>query len=708
MKFQDYAALIEQQLWDMANKYPLFRSSLPGTILWDTYLSNFRPGDNPVFRDPESSEHNCNLDHAFIKRYGNIVAIDENYNIITMFDLDIPESSKYYQPNKAMQAALGLVGIQDAFTETYSELNSLPYESLKRTQSKYKLGFKETFKTYTEEEASKFGVVTPDIVYKFYHFYGTIPAKYVDASGKSESSIIAEYRDTKSVLMRGLEEISLDTLELVKDLIEQNSLLNGESYLPKLTQFINLKKAYLELDQSKRANWAWVTSLTLKSRFRNELIGTLCVEIESGIPLNDACLNWNKRADPVNYMKATAPISKKQIEDAKKFVLENGYEASFNRRFATIEDINISEILHVHNSASEQKVASIFDSVKPTTVKKESTLKSMDNVKEVSIQEFLNDYLSKCNSLEVLLEGRYKSNLVTMTTDGVPNAKPIFKWTNNFSWTYNGNLAGKSLITQAVKSAGGSIDGVLRFSIMWNENGNDIVDLDAHAHVQNGSHIYFGNQRDWKSKGELDIDMICPKGLGVENIVWKDIHAINNDVIELKINNFDKGRNTGFKAEVVFNGITYAYHYDGVFMGTKAIATVTIKNGEFSIKHEMPCAEETSTEMWGLKTLEFQKVNLVCQSPNYWGTNNIGNRHYFFMLEGCHSDTAMRSFHTENLNSDLLLHRKVMEVLGETTKLTPNKAQLAGVGFNSTIKDDLIVRYSLRGDNSSKLLKIKF
>jgi hypothetical protein len=27
----------------------------------------------------------------------------------------------------------------------------------------------------------------------------------------------------------------------------------------------------------------------------------------------------------------------------------------------------------------------------------------------------------------------------------------MFKWNNNFSWTFNGNLAGKSQIKQAVK-----------------------------------------------------------------------------------------------------------------------------------------------------------------------------------------------------------------------------------------------------------------
>ena len=44
-----------------------------------------------------------------------------------------------------------------------------------------------------------------------------------------------------------------------------------------------------------------------------------------------------------------------------------------------------------------------------------------------------------------------------------------FKWDNPYSWTYKGNLAGKSELTQMVEARGGNIDGVFRFSHSWNE-----------------------------------------------------------------------------------------------------------------------------------------------------------------------------------------------------------------------------------------------
>ena len=61
----------------------LFVSEVRGDRLWDVYMDHT---DNTTFRDPESSVYNCNHCKNFIKRYGNIVAMDENNNIITLFD----------------------------------------------------------------------------------------------------------------------------------------------------------------------------------------------------------------------------------------------------------------------------------------------------------------------------------------------------------------------------------------------------------------------------------------------------------------------------------------------------------------------------------------------------------------------------------------------------------------------------------------------
>ena len=75
------------------------------------------------------------------------------------------------------------------------------------------------------------------------------------------------------------------------------------------------------------------------------------------------------------------------------------------------------------------------------------------------------------------------------------------------------------------------------------------------------------------------------------------------------------------------------------------------------------------------------------------------------MLDGCKCPTSIRSFHSENLIPELAQHRKVLEVLGNTTMINSTDKQLSGLGFNATVKDELIVK--LQG-SFKRVIKIKF
>lgn len=722
--FQAFSVLIASQFNTMQSTGKLFKSSLSGQELWDLYLGSFTPENNPVFRDPNSSTHNCNLDNNFIRRYGNIVAVNEDNEIVSIFDINLPKDSEYYDSVKACRKALSKAKIEDVFTETFISLNSLPYESCKKTQETFRLGIAENHKIYSEQEAGKYGVVKAGQVYKFYHFYADLEARFVDMSGASIESIMGSFRDDKNVLKRGLDEISADTLQLVIDLINQGSLLNGDTHKHKVETFLKLKKEYDELSAKEKDNWAWVNSYKLPfAKFKNELIGVLCSELAEGKDLNKSCQDWNKRVDPINYMKAKSPITQKQIDDAQKFVEEHGYEESFQRRFATIDDIDISEIIHAGTQEGSIKTASLFDKVKASTPTRHRR-SEFDGVEEVTIEKFMNDILPSCTSVEAFLENRMAGNMVTMTTANNIDSKRIFKWDNNFSWTYNGNLSGKSLLADMVVAKGGRVDGVFRFTHSWNEIEPNKSLMDLHVFMPGNVHkvlnpsdsygtgrrVGWNRRNDPQSKGVQDVDYVkeAPTGhIPVENITFPDINLMPEGVYTCKVHNWAY-RKTGGKgrAEIAFAGQVFKY----VYPATKnkewvTIAEVTLKNGVFTIKHILEPVEEYGQDMWGLKTGEFHKVNLVSLSPNYWGKNSVGDKHYFFMMDKCYSDSSIRSFHNDNLNSDLVQYRKVIDVLADTIKLESTPKQLAGLGFNSTIKDELIVKVQ---GSFKRVLKIKF
>lgn len=690
--------LMQAQFDKMCAYGILFRSSLSGESLWALYMKGF--GADPVFRDPNSSVHNCNLCNNFIRRYGNIVALDANLDVVTMFDID--GGPEYGESLKLMSEALKRARIANIFVESYAELNSLPYEACKKTNDVFKLGIDKNHKMYNKAEAEKYGVVKEGEVRTFHHFCLYLPKVYVSMN-ESSATVMSTRRANKEVLKRGLDEINMDTLELVRDLIQQGSLLNGDAYLNKVKAFIHLKKTYTLIPQDKKDSWCWSNVNTIYSGFRNELIGTLCVELSEGEELNKACESWNKRVDPVNYMKVKSPITQRQIEEAKKFVDENGYSESFNRRMATIDDVIVSEILHYNAGDGEIKKVSVFDNVKvPSTRHKRS---EFNNVEEIHIDKFMRDVLPTCTSVELFFENRMEEQMVTLMTSDKQNdnIKNILKWGNNYSWTYKGNITGKSQIKEAVKSRGGITDAVLRFSIMWSEKDVDNSDLDAWAKEPDGRRIGFSTEyrkdRSHSSRtpmsGQLDVDIMRPSDYKyeniVENIAWNDISKMKDGEYKLWVNMYSNRGSKGFKAEVEVNDEIYTYEYTSAFGEDKTVAVVIKKGNSFTIEHKMK-ETATSREIYGLSTGEFHQVNLVCLSPNYWQDNSVGFKHYFFMLKGCKSPVALRTFHNEHLNSELLQHRKVMDVLGNSSFAEPIDRQLSGVGFNSTVRDSVILR----------------
>jgi hypothetical protein len=708
----EFVKLIQAQFDRMCATGKLFRSSLTGQQVWDLYISGFIPKYNPIFRDPDSSLHNCNLCKNFIRRYGNIIAIDENYDIITIFDIE--PSEEFISVARLLSSELKKCSIVEVFFETFNELNSLPYESCNKKNAQYKLGVDKNVKRYTKEESEKFGVVKPDEIREFNHLHLYLPKQFVDMSGKSIEAIMAEYRDAKNVFQKAMQDIPLDTLMLVKDLINQGSLLDGQTHLYKIEQIIPLKEQYLGVSARSDShmaadNWCWVNSYRLSfAKFKNELIGVLCTELAEGKELNDACQAWNKRVDPANYMKATAPITKKQIEEARKFVEENGYVESFDRRFANIDDIKASEIKHINVGDGKLKSVSIFDNVKSTSTRHKRS--EFDGVEEVSIDKFMRDILPGCTSVEAFLSNKFDGNMVSLTTANIKESKPIFKWNNNYSWTFNGNLAGKSMIKDAVEARGGKVDGVLNVRLAWNSSD----DYDLHCLEPNRNHIYYGNLREiHKSSGRLDLDAngrdgIQQKGNIVENITYSDKSKMPEGEYLIFVHNYAT-RSIDYKGltvEVEYGDELISFNYDKVIPHSEnvEICKIVFKKGEFNVIPIIQSSNQ-SRELYGLQTNEFHKVNLLCLSPNHWDGNNIGNKHFFFMLQGCKSPVCIRSFHNENLIPELLSHRKVMEVLGTTNMIDPSEKQLSGLGFNATVRDELIVR--LQG-SFKRVIKIKF
>jgi len=79
-------------------------------------------------------------------------------------------------------------------------------------------------------------------------------------------------------------------------------------------------------------------------------------------------------------------------------------------------------------------------------------------------------------------------------------------------------------------------------------------------------------------------------------------------------------------------------------------------------------------------------------SPNYWDDRTVGNKHFFFMLDGCSNEDKARGFFNEFLTDELTPHRKVFEMVGSKMKTEESENQLSGIGFSSTQRNYILCR----------------
>lgn len=654
----------------LKNSVSLFTVDIDKDEIWNLYLDSFPEGTNEILR--ERRQYDCSCCRSFVKNYGSIVGIIDG-KMVSIWDV---KAEGYYQVVvDALNEKITSLPIADVF---YSKLSKLGTDSNKE--------------------------LINNSVQTWHHFYYELPDYYVDKSSNSIESLQGNIRQTKQVIQRSVEELDLHAVNTVLELIADKSLYRGEEHLPILTQFKELLNAYKLSDNKDIFLWETAVIMGRLAAIRNTAIGTLLIDLSSGTDLETAIRKYEKVVAPANYKRPKAIFTKQMVADAQKTVKQMGLENSLGRRYARLEDISVQNVLWV-SGESKKVMQNPFDDLMED-VKVSPT--SFEYADEMNIEDFIKDVLPTATSMEVMIENKHRNNFMSLIAPKDPTAPSLFKWENGFSWAYNGDFTDS--IKEAVKSRGGKVDGVLRFSLSWAEGDNgDNSDLDAHCKLPNGKEIYYSSKYDAKSQGSLDVDITNPVDKGnkhiVENITFPLKHKMPKGDYLFYVNNFAlRGHQKGFTAEIEFDGKIYNFEYDQALRDKEKVkvAIIHFDGKNFSIKESLHSTQK-SKQFWGTSTMKFVPVSTFMFSPNHWdGENGTGNKHYFFMIEKTINDGQPRGFFNEFLKNELAEHKRVFEALGNKMKVEHSENQLSGVGFSSTMKNCITVKVN------NKPLKINF
>ncbi len=684
MEFKDFRNMISDHFKTMTKDVDrLFEVGVDKDEMWNTYLDSFPTGTNEIFR--KRREYDCSCCRQFVKQIGSAVVIKNN-KLETIWDLGIHDD-KFEPVAKAMSDFVRRHCVTDVYVSKFK-----------------KVGTEYNYEQY-ENGTMK----------KWEHFQIILDDKFVDKTARSIGDIKGGFRDTKNVFKRSLDEISMDALETVLELINSNTLYKGEEWKTILMEFKRYKKEYEKLSSDDvRDLYTWENSVKAGiaiGRIRNHSIGTLLVNVSNEMDLDTAVKKYEQIVAPTNYKRPKAIFTKKMLEDAKKTISELGYMDSLNRRFATLDDITVNNILFSNKDAAKRisDSSDIFGELEKQAV---VNPRKFSRVEEITANDFIKNVLPSAKEVEVLVENKHSNNFVSLIAPCNKDSKSMFKWNNGLSWAYSGNITDSDM-KQNVKAAGGNVDGVLRFSIQWNEDGRDNCDLDAHCIEPNRNEIYFSNCRKpslSSMTGQLDVDIIHPNGkVAVENITWSDKSKMKPGVYKFFVNQYSGSARNGFRAEIEFNGEIYSFDYSNSMRTGQDVYVADVildTNGEFTIKEKISGNSKVSSRtVWGISTNEFTPVSVVCYSPNYFDEQDgIGHRHLFFMLNGCKNDEEPNGYYNEFLKSELEKHKRVFEALGSKCHVEDSEDQLSGIGFSMTKRAELVVK--VKGA-TERILKIK-
>lgn len=685
MEFKEFRNMISDHFKTMTKDVDrLFEVGVDKDEMWNTYLDSFPTGTNEIFR--KRREYDCSCCRQFVKQIGSAVVIKNN-KLETIWDLGIHDD-KFEPVSKAMSDFVRRHCVTDVYVSKFK-----------------KVGTEYNYEQY-EDGTMK----------KWEHFQIILDDKFVDKTARSIGDIKGGFRDTKNVFKRSLDEISMDALETVLELINSNTLYKGEEWKTILMEFKRYKKEYEKLSSDDvRDLYTWENSVKAGiaiGRIRNHSIGTLLVNVSNEMDLDTAVKKYEQIVAPTNYKRPKAIFTKKMLEDAKKTISELGYMDSLKRRFATLDDITVNNILFSNKDAAKRisDSSDIFVELEKQAV---VNPRKFSRVEEITANDFIKNVLPSAKELEVLVENKHSNNFVSLIAPCNKDSKSMFKWNNGLSWAYSGNITDSDM-KQNVKAAGGNVDGVLRFSIQWNEDGRDNCDLDAHCIEPNRNEIYFSNCRKpslSSMTGQLDVDIIHPNGkVAVENITWSDKSKMKPGVYKFFVNQYSGSARNGFRAEIEFNGEIYSFDYSNSMRTGQDVYVADVildTNGEFTIKEKISGNSKVSSRtVWGISTNEFTPVSVVCYSPNYFDEQDgIGHRHLFFMLNGCKNDEEPNGYYNEFLKSELEKHKRVFEALGSKCHVEDSEDQLSGIGFSMTKRAELVVK--VKGA-TERILKIKF
>lgn len=388
---------LSEALFESAKDFrnvPLFHTESTND-LFDLYLANL-----PF---AERQHHNCNCCKNFLRRFGDLVYLDNGV-----------ARSIFFNPGQRVDPI-------------YDEA----IDALGREVERSKV---------IGPIVSSEPVWGTPVTGPWTHFHYPNPAVYLGKVKKAHE-IEAEKKEDFRTLSFALGQYTTDQLQAAVHLLSNDALYRSEKVLGVAKFLFELKTKYVDSrNQQTRRNLIWSAVATAPAGFctpRSSMIGSLLDDISAGLPFPDVAAKFRAKMHPLQYQRPTSAPSLGNIEQAEVIIDKLGIRQSLVRRFARLEEM---PLIWSPAIAEEQTESSgLFDHLKP---RKQSIPSLEIPVRNITWDQFQATVLPFALSIEIeVLRGR--NNFIGLLTAEFPESPEIFQWPGHLShYVYhNGSMA---------------------------------------------------------------------------------------------------------------------------------------------------------------------------------------------------------------------------------------------------------------------------
>ena len=373
------------------NSRPVFRTDADPDRLWGHYIMHLP--------EEERQHYNCRCCQHFVKRYAGLVTVGSDGKPKSLFGYDDPPPF-FQRAAKAVREIAEGSKIAGAFVsdDTFLGTHVSPMNKKGRTWT---------------------------------HLYARNPAPFkhgVLSASQKEAALLEDY----AVLVRAFGEYDIPVVDEAIRVLKADVITRPEKALAIAEWYRKV------LDHKRSPNLLWMDVVTAPAGFahvKNTVIATLMDDIKAGMSFEVASRRWAEKMHPLQYQRSTKAVTEGAIEAAERIVEKMGLQASFERRYAKLEEVQ--GLLWKPSPVVEEKEASgVFGHLK---ARKPPAIKPMElPAREISWARFSKDILPTARTIEVdTSRSRSFFGLVAAVN---PDSPPILQWDhdprNQVSWYF--------------------------------------------------------------------------------------------------------------------------------------------------------------------------------------------------------------------------------------------------------------------------------